>query len=315
MLKQVDSLSSQAAPALSGGAAAPAPPAARRGRNGSDSAKPESSRLGVTLSPEQTAWIESEAVRRSLPKSAVLRELVGAAFNAPAPAASFPPAGGPVGFGAVPVSGVPPAVPAPVPRSYAGNGAAQSARADKAPPLGVSAAAAASARPPEPAPAEAPAHHPSLVSPYSAAPLSDAPLGRPAADPVSSIVPVAGPGGTAPPFIVMLPGPDGALVPCRVPQGSFAAAAAPYASSAPGLDSWAAAFKRLHPVVRYGSAAAVVLTFLMLFAALGSSLMSTRYEFRQVSSAPGRSATYKVDRWTGRMVRCRTDASSFGIVC
>ena len=53
------------------------------------------------------------------------------------------------------------------------------------------------------------------------------------------------------------------------------------------------------------------------FAWLGSSVVAGRYEFREMAVAPGRAVYYRVDRWTGRMVRCGTEAapSRSGPVC
>ena len=57
----------------------------------------------------------------------------------------------------------------------------------------------------------------------------------------------------------------------------------------------------------------LVLAGLGLLAGLG--VLSSRYEFREVATSPGRSVYYRVDTWTGDMVRCRTDIGPVGSVC
>ena len=60
----------------------------------------------------------------------------------------------------------------------------------------------------------------------------------------------------------------------------------------------------------------VVLLALLVGAAYTTmSLVASRYEFREVAVSPGRSVYYKVDRWTGRMTRCRSDVGAVGPVC
>ena len=60
-----------------------------------------------------------------------------------------------------------------------------------------------------------------------------------------------------------------------------------------------------------------LLAVLLLFGAayISMAVVSSRYQFREVAVSPGRSVYYKVDSWTGRMTRCRTDVGGVGPVC
>ena len=62
-----------------------------------------------------------------------------------------------------------------------------------------------------------------------------------------------------------------------------------------------------------------VVSILLGFVYLGSSLVASRYEFREVEIAPGRVIFYRVDRWTGEMERCQSGLSGFrdesGVAC
>lgn len=59
----------------------------------------------------------------------------------------------------------------------------------------------------------------------------------------------------------------------------------------------------------------VLLALLFGAAYTTMSVVASRYEFREVAVSPGRSVYYKVDRWTGRMTRCRSDVGAVGPVC
>ena len=61
--------------------------------------------------------------------------------------------------------------------------------------------------------------------------------------------------------------------------------------------------------------------FLVVFMAIVSSgawlataLAGSRYEYREVSTAPSRSILYRIDRWTGTTVRCHYTTGA-GPVC
>lgn len=95
--------------------------------------------------------------------------------------------------------------------------------------------------------------------------------------------------------VVMLPGvgPDGRPRAARIPVALYVSESRP-PSSLFSLLATAPAF------VRYGLFAFAVLTVCMTFVYLGSTLVTSRYVFSEVETAPGRSTFYRVDRWTGR---------------
>ena len=114
------------------------------------------------------------------------------------------------------------------------------------------------------------------------------------------------PGSTAESgVVVMLPGagPDGRPRMARVPIASYVSETTPPS----GLFAFLAAAPRF---IRYAILLFAVLTVCMTFAYLGSTLVASRYVFTEVETAPGRSTFYRVDRWTGRMVRCSSTVVS-----
>ena len=83
----------------------------------------------------------------------------------------------------------------------------------------------------------------------------------------------------------------------------------------PGSRSLVASFFDAPRAFRWVVAGLFVLCLLFAAAYVSMAVVSSRYEFREVAVSPGRSVYYKVDRWTGRMTRCRTDVGAVGPVC
>ena len=118
---------------------------------------------------------------------------------------------------------------------------------------------------------------------------------------------LGGPGAVVPGrgLVVLVPDEQGQFSPVTVSSDLFASAPrSVFASffSAPRAFRWAVT---------------VLVALLLLFGAAYASMavVASRYEFREVAVSPGRSTYYKVDRWTGRMTRCRTDMGAVGPVC
>ena len=105
--------------------------------------------------------------------------------------------------------------------------------------------------------------------------------------------------------VVMLPGagPDGRPRMARIPIASYVSQTTPPS----GVFAFLAGAPRF---IRYAILLFAVLTVCMTFAYLGSTLVASRYAFTEVETAPGRSTFYRVDRWTGRMVRCSSTVVS-----
>ena len=264
-------------------------------------------RLGVTLTRAQRAWVKEEAASRGVPQSGVVKELVDRAIAAlplevPAAAASS---------GAA----APPAAPLGVPAVVSGDKVA-------AAPVGTAAAspavhASGPARPsidlPPGVQRTGVAGAGSAAAAVQPAPVGAAPAGVPVGAelvdprtqhvfPIEDAVPgIAGGGDGSAVMLLRRAGDGGAAAVFRAP----AAASASFAA----LLSAAPAF------VRYGIGVFVILVVFLGFLYLGSTVLSSRYRFEQVVVAPGRSVFFKVDTWTGRMTRCRTDSGAVGLVC
>ena len=263
---------------------------------GVDSARAASSGTGgsirVSLSPAQRSAVAAEAKRRGVPMTVLVRGMVDHFMPSIAgPAATVDSACSPVADD--PSSGV-----RPYGRLPGGAGVPDV-------PGSVPAAGHPGAVLAEPLP-DAPYIDPLPGVPGGAVPLDGgSPLGPvPYGAGVDRSLVV--PGSTAESgVVVMLPGtgPDGRPRIARIPIASYVSQTTPPS----GLFAFFAAAPRF---IRYAILLFAVLTVCMTFAYLGSTLVASRYAFTEVETAPGRSVFYRVDRWTGRMVRCSSTVVS-----
>ena len=106
--------------------------------------------------------------------------------------------------------------------------------------------------------------------------------------------------------VVMLPGENPGDPPraVRIPLASYMTDGRP---GAPGGGF----FSGIPRFLKYFLILFGVVSVVLGFVYLGSSLVANRYEFREVETAPGRVIFYRVDRWTGGMERCRSGVSGF----
>ena len=260
------------------------------------------SKLAVQLTAEQRRWVDDEAARRGLPKSAIMRDLVASAIGGPADIVV--PSSVPAGSGAsARAPGFPESEDRPGGPAAGGFPASDESRVGSDPgvdrgrpeysqlPPGVRSFEPGS--PVQPASADVPAEV-----------IDD---GRAARALALSPGTVRGPETG---FFVMIPG----VGMVRASPAEPAMPSAPYANPAnpatAGGGSWA--LPRWMRVCLTGLCVAAVL---LAFGFLASSIVANRYYFAQVETAPGRAVFYKVDRWTGEMVRCRTDIGAVGEVC
>ena len=106
--------------------------------------------------------------------------------------------------------------------------------------------------------------------------------------------------------VVMLPGenPGDPMRAVRIPLASYVT------DGRPGV-SGGGFFSGIPRFLKYFLILFGVVSVVLGFVYLGSSLVASRYEFREVETAPGRVIFYRVDRWTGEMERCRSGVSGF----
>ena len=257
-------------------------------------------KLRFSLSPEQLDWLDRESRSRNVDKPTLLSEIFerGSASAAPPTERVLPPVmGGLLG----------------VPRVMQDNGASAEAtfavssavETTSPPPVATPPPLAHSVDPP-PAPAAvsgASTAEATSLTASAAQPSSPLPPSMPWSSASSSVVAASGlPRGA----IVLVLGPDGSFAPTRVSPDLFELSARPTLVGSFLGTSW------LVPCLL---AVLLVLVLAGFGAQAAMNVLSSRYDFREVAVSPGRSMYYRVDPWTGDMVRCRTDIGPVGPVC
>ena len=118
---------------------------------------------------------------------------------------------------------------------------------------------------------------------------------------------LGGSGGVVPGrgLVVLVSDENGQFSPVTVSSGLFR----------PAPRSVLASFFDAPRAFRWAVAGLVAVSLLFGAVYVSMAVVSSRYQFREVAVSPGRSVYYKVDRWTGRMTRCRTDVGAVGPVC
>ena len=264
-----------------------------------------SAKLRFSLSQEQLDWLDEESQQRNVDKSTLLSEI----FQRGSAPALAPVVAAPVVAVAPSFHGVPDVLltSGRSPVSVAG----LVPGALPAPPVAVQAPF-----PELPPVAEAvqPVAPVQVEEPAAAVPASEAgPESTPDSEGLASWIPGLSGRQGAPPAgglprgaIVLVPGRDGYFAPTRVSPDLFQDGA---------RLSVAQSFFGASRLTRWLVAVALALVLLGLGVRTGMGVLSSRYEFREVAVSPGRSMYYRVDTWTGDMVRCRTDLGPVGSVC
>lgn len=272
--------------------------------------------IRVALSGRQRSAVEAEAKRRGVPMTVLVRNMVEQFIpgsEGTEPPLSMPSAPPPANGRAAAAPSVqpPPALPAPsLPDAVAGVEADGRYHVDLPDGVGFD--------PPSPGSVEAAAVPPgdgaARTQPVPAAPspgFTPGPGGQSLeGSRETSLVLQGGAVTTESGVMVMLPGLDehGRPRTARLPIASYTSRSKP-------AMGFAAVFAAMPAPVRYFLVFFAVLSVCLGFAYLGSTVVASRYVFSEVEMAPGRSTFYRVDRWTGEMVRCSTTVGPSEPVC